>query len=169
MRRASWHCFQVITKRSERLLELEQQLEWPANVWMGVTVESERQVGRIDHLRATSACIKFLVLEPLLGPLPGLNLAGIDWVIVGGESGSGARAMQPEWAIDVRDQCVDARVPFFFKQWGGANRKRAGRLLDGRTWDELPRLDARGGRSLQPDLFTQSAELMQPLSPTGTA
>ncbi|WP_322820145.1 phage Gp37/Gp68 family protein [Chloroflexus sp.] len=138
MRRASWHQFQVLTKRAERLSELAPLIDWPANVWMGVSVEHAMYTSRIDHLRQTNACIKFLSLEPLLGPLPDLNLAGIDWVIVGGESGPRARPMQAEWVRDIRDQCIRAGVPFFFKQWGGPVKKRTGRLLDGRTWDELP-------------------------------
>ena len=138
MRRAHWHRFQVLTKRSERLVRLGRRLDWPANVWMGVSVESERYRFRIDHLRETSARVRFLSLEPLLGPLPDLDLAGIGWAIVGGESGPGARPMQRAWVTDVRDQCRRAGVPFFFKQWGGVHKKRAGRLLDGVTWDELP-------------------------------
>ena len=140
MRRAHWHSFQVLTKRAERLAELNARIDWPANVWMGVSVESAEYKPRIDALRATGAGVKFLSLEPLLGPLGKLRLRGIDWVIVGGESGPGARPMDPAWALDLRDQCRRARVPFFFKQWGGVNKKRAGRLLGGRTWDELPSL-----------------------------
>jgi protein gp37 len=136
--RASWHRFQILTKRAERLLELNASLEWPENAWMGVSVENARHRDRIDRLRATGARIKFLSLEPLLGPLPRLDLDGIDWVIAGGESGPSARAMDPEWAADVRDQCLRAGVPFFFKQWGGRSKRRSGRLLDGRTWDEMP-------------------------------
>lgn len=138
MRHASWHRFQVLTKRSDRLLEINPQINWPGNVWMGVSVENADYTGRIDHLRATGAKTKFLSLEPLLGPLPNLNLAGMDWVIVGGESGPGARPMAPAWATDLRDQCTRAGVPFFFKQWGGVRKKKAGRTLDGRTWDEMP-------------------------------
>ncbi|WP_448337561.1 DUF5131 family protein [Chloroflexus aurantiacus] len=138
MRRASWHQFQVLTKRAERLSELAPLIDWPANVWMGVSVEQATYTYRIDHLRQTNACIKFLSLEPLLGPLPDLNLDGIDWVIVGGESGPRARPMQAEWVRDIRDQCIRAGVPFFFKQWGGPVKKRTGRMLDGRTWDEWP-------------------------------
>ena len=139
MRRAHWHRFQVLTKRADRLAALDGQIDWPANVWMGVSVENADYVDRIDDLRATRAHVKFLSLEPLLGPLPALDLAGIDWVIVGGESGPGARPADPRWVIEIRDQCVAAGVSFFFKQWGGVNKKRAGRTLDGRTWDELPR------------------------------
>lgn len=138
MKQAHWHQFQVLTKRAERLRELDPLLEWQPNIWMGVSVETAKYVQRIDALRTTGAAIKFLSLEPLLGPLPSLNLQGIDWVIVGGESGPGARPIQPAWVRDIRDQCVAADVPFFFKQWGGVNKKRAGRLLDGRVWDEMP-------------------------------
>ena len=138
MTRASRHTFQVLTKRSERLLELAPSLQWPRNVWMGVSVEDSEVLHRIDDLRETPATIKFLSLEPLLGPLPELNLQGMDWVIVGGESGPGARPMEADWVIDIRNQCLAASVPFFFKQWGGTRKKVAGRLLNGRTWDELP-------------------------------
>jgi len=138
MRRAYWHRFQVLTKRSERLAAIEPKLDWAPNIWMGVSVESDRYRSRIDELRATRAQLKFLSLEPLVGPLHGLDLDGIHWVILGGESGPHARPMDPSWAIDVRDQCHQAKVPFFFKQWGGKNKKRAGRVLGGRTWDEMP-------------------------------
>lgn len=138
MRRADWHRFQVLTKRSERLAEVAEKLPWTPNIWMGVSVESDAYRARIDDLRSTSARTKFLSLEPLLGPLPDLDLRGIHWVIVGGESGPKARLMNPEWTTGLRDQCRRAGVPFFFKQWGGKNKKRAGRLLDGRTWDEMP-------------------------------
>jgi len=140
MRRARWHQYQILTKRAERLAELDRLLSWPPNVWMGVTVESAHYVRRTDHLRGTGAAIKFLSLEPLLGPLPGLNLEGIDWVVLGGESGPGARPMNPDWVTDIREQCLRAGVPFFFKQWGGFHKKKAGRLLEGRTWDQMPRL-----------------------------
>ena len=138
MREASWHRFQVLTKRSDRLRQISRSIDWPDNVWMGVSVESGRYVERIDDLRQTGAAVKFLSLEPLLGPLHKLNLSNIDWVIVGGESGPGARSIDPDWVLDLRNQCQQADVPFFFKQWGGVNKKRTGRLLDGRTWDELP-------------------------------
>lgn len=138
MRRAHWHRFQLLTKRSDRLASLSRRLDWPGNVWMGVSIESDDYTFRIDHLRSTGAKVKFLSLEPLLGPLPDLNLTGMDWVIVGGESGPRARAMNPEWVTDLRDQCQRAGVPFFFKQWGGVQKKKAGRILDGRTWDEMP-------------------------------
>lgn len=138
MKEASWHTFQVLTKRAERLLELDPVLEWTPNIWAGVSVERSDYRFRIDHLRQTRAHTKFLSLEPLLGPLPNLNLDGIHWVIVGGESGPGARPLQAEWVVDIRDQCLMAQTPFFFKQWGGAQKKRAGRLLENRTWDEMP-------------------------------
>jgi protein gp37 len=138
MRRAPWHQYQVLTKRSERLMELSRKLKWEPQIWMGVSVENEDYTVRIDHLRRTAAHVKFLSLEPLLGPLRQLNLGGIDWVIVGGESGPGARRIDPEWVRDIRDQCLRAGVEFFFKQWGGVNKKKAGRTLDGRTWDQMP-------------------------------
>ena len=138
MTKASWHTFQVLTKRSGRLLELDKELLWPENVWMGVSVENQNYTFRIDNLRETHAVTKFLSLEPLLGPLADLNLSGIHWVIVGGESGPGARPIQQSWVRDIRDQCLDVKVPFFFKQWGGTNKKKSGRELDDRTWDELP-------------------------------
>jgi protein gp37 len=139
MRRAHWHRFQVLTKRSDRLAELSPEIDWPENVWMGVSVENANYTSRIDDLRTTGAVVKFLSLEPLLGPLPKLKLKGIDWVIVGGESGPCARPMAPEWATDIRDQCAKAGVAFFFKQWGGKNKKKAGRVLEGNTYDAMPR------------------------------
>jgi len=139
MRRAHWHVFQVLTKRSARLLAIGSRLDWPANVWAGVTVENQDVLTRVDDLRRLEcATVRFLSLEPLLGPLDGLDLSGIDWVIVGGESGPQARPMRAEWVRAVRDLCQRAGVPFYFKQWGGRQRKRAGRLLDGRVWDEMP-------------------------------
>jgi protein gp37 len=140
MRRAHWHRFQLLTKRSGRLRHLDAMIDWPSNVWMGVSVEADRQLHRVEDLRRVAAVVKFLSLEPLLGPLPHINLDVIDWVIVGGESGPGARPMDHEWVAGIRDKCVAAHVPFFFKQWGGRNKKRAGRLLAGRTWDQLPTL-----------------------------
>ncbi|MCL6630821.1 MAG: phage Gp37/Gp68 family protein [Armatimonadetes bacterium] len=138
MRRARQHCFQVLTKRSGPLRELSPHLVWPANVWMGVTVESADYMYRIDDLRETGAHVKFISAEPLLSPLPSLKLDSIDWMIVGGESGPGARPMREAWATDLLDQCIASGVPFFFKQWGGPNKKKAGRTLQGRTWDEMP-------------------------------
>lgn len=139
MTRANLHTFQVLTKRSARLRELSEQLPWPENVWMGVSVENQAYAFRVDHLREVQAKTKFLSVEPFLGPLIDLNLAGIDWVIVGGESGPKARPMEASWVTTLRDQCIAGNIPFFFKQWGGVNKKKNGRLLEGRTWDELPR------------------------------
>jgi protein gp37 len=138
MEEAHWHTFQVLTKRSRRLAAIADRLSWPSNAWIGVSVEANRYLTRIDHLRLTNAQVKFLSLEPLLGPLPGLRLDGISWVIVGGESGPGARRMDPMWVSEIRDRCLASGVPFFFKQWGGTRKKKAGRELEGRTWDEMP-------------------------------
>jgi protein gp37 len=138
MGKAHWHVFQVLTKRADRLAELAPQLPWSPNVWMGVSVENEDYVWRIELLREVPAAVRFLSVEPLLGPIPRLPLDGIDWVIVGGESGPGARAAKPEWIREIRDCCLPLGVPFFFKQWGGVHKKRQGRTLDGRTWDDMP-------------------------------
>lgn len=132
------HRFQVLTKRAGRLQKLGKRLPWSQNIWMGVSVEDERQLGRVDSLRQTEAQIKFLSLEPLIGPLPNLDLAGIDWVIVGGESGPKSRPIKESWVTEIRDRCHDQGVLFFFKQWGGKNKKKSGRILDGRTYDEMP-------------------------------
>jgi protein gp37 len=142
MWRAHWHQFQVLTKRAERLLALDRGslLDWAPNIWMGVSVENLDYAYRIEYLRRTGAHVKFLSLEPLLGPLPNLGLRGIDLVIVGGESGPKARPVDPAWVTDIRDQCQKEGVAFFFKQWGGVHKKQAGRELDGRTWDEMPDL-----------------------------
>jgi protein gp37 len=139
MGKAHWHQFQVLTKRAERLEELNSDLPWPENVWQGVSVENADYTFRIDHLRRTGAKTRFLSIEPLLGPIPALNLDRIDWVIIGGESGPGARPLQRNWIVDLIDQCERAEVPVFFKQWGGTNKKKAGRELDGRTYDGKPR------------------------------
>ncbi len=138
MATARWHTFQVLTKRAERLVRLAPDLPWPPNVWMGVSVENEAYTSRIDDLRTTGAAVKFLSLEPLLGPLGNLDLTGMDWVIVGGESGPKARPMATEWVQGVQSCCLAAAVPFFFKQWGGPNKKKTGRVLGGRTWEEMP-------------------------------
>jgi protein gp37 len=138
MRRASQHEFQILTKRSERMVEVTSSIDIPSNAWMGVSVENADYVSRIDDLRRVRANIRFLSVEPLLGPVGHLALGGIHWVIVGGESGPRARPMQPAWVRSIRDQCERAKVPFFFKQWGGVQKKRHGRLLDERTWDEMP-------------------------------
>ena len=138
MHRTPRHRFQILTKRSGRLEQLSSKLVWPENAWMGVTVENADYISRMDDLRQTGAAVKFVSFEPLLGPIPGIDLEGIDWVIVGGESGPKARPMKPQWATAIRDQCLAANVPFFFKQWGGVNKKKAGRILDDRTWDQVP-------------------------------
>ena len=138
MLKANWHRYQILTKRSERLLELDPKLTWAPHIWMGVTVEDDAHKGRIRDLQKTHAHLKFVSFEPLLGPLGRLPFKGIDWAIVGGESGPGARPMNPAWVISVRDQCESAGVPFFFKQWGGVNKKKAGRLLEGRQYSGLP-------------------------------
>ena len=138
MRRANRHTYQVLTKRSERLVKLDVNIDWPPHVWMGVTVENADYAYRIDHLRRTHAAVKFVSLEPLLGPIPNLDLAGIRWAVVGGESGPGARPMDPKWVTDIRDQCLRADVPFFFKQWGGVNKKKAGRHLEGKLYNGMP-------------------------------
>jgi protein gp37 len=138
MKRTNWHRFQVLTKRSERLEHLSPKLPWAPHIWMGISVENENYTFRIEHLRRTGAAIKFLSLEPLLGPITKLNLSGIDWVIVGGESGPMARPMNESWVIDIRNRCQQAAVPFFFKQWGGINKKKAGRELEGKIWNEMP-------------------------------
>lgn len=138
MNEASWHRFQILTKRSAILRDLSPSLTWSDNIWMGVSVESGDWAFRIDHLRESGAKTKFISLEPLLGPVPDLDLHGIDWVIVGGESGPGARPMDPSWVSEIRDQCLDEDVPFFFKQWGGVQKKKAGRVLEGKTWSQMP-------------------------------
>ncbi len=138
MNQARQHTFQVLTKRPERVVRLNNRLPWNGNIWMGTSIESERWMDRADHLKKTSAGTRFLSLEPLLGSLSELPFSGIHWVIAGGESGPGARPMAGTWVREIRDKCVQAGVPFFFKQWGGVNKKKAGRLLDDRTWDEFP-------------------------------
>jgi protein gp37 len=132
------HTFQVLTKRAERLFEMDGELSWSHNIWMGVSVEDKRVMQRIDFLRQTHARTKFLSCEPLIGPLANMNLQNIDWVIVGGESGRKARPMDADWVLDIMDQCNAANVAFFFKQWGGTNKKKTGRLLNGKTYDEMP-------------------------------
>jgi protein gp37 len=138
MNQAHWHTFQILTKRSERLAELSRELPWSPNIWMGVSVENDDYAYRINHLRSTGAAVKFLSMEPLLGPASNINLQGIDWVIVGGESGPGSRPMKEEWVVGIKEQCIRAKVPFFFKQWGGIHKKKAGRVLQGMTWDQMP-------------------------------
>ena len=140
MNRARWHCFQVLTKRSGRLAEMSRRLPWAPNIWMGVSLETRCYYHRIHDLCRTGAHVKFISCEPLLGPIPALPLDTIRWVIAGGESGPGARPIKGEWVTEIRDQCIEQRVAFFFKQWGGVQKKRAGRLLEGRTWDQMPAL-----------------------------
>ena len=138
MNRAPQHTFQVLTKRPHRVVQMTERLPWAPNIWLGVSIESEQWLGRLPLLRKTGAHVKFLSLEPLLGPLSGMDLEGIDWVIVGGESGPGARPMKAGWAREIRDQCTLNRIPFFFKQWGGVFKKRNGRTLDNREWNQMP-------------------------------
>lgn len=138
MGKSYWHTFQILTKRSERLLELAGKLSWHDNIWMGVSVENTNYTYRIEHLRKVPAAVRFLSVEPLLGPIPRLPLRGIHWVIVGGESGPGSRHIDPQWVRKIKDRCLAQGVPFFFKQWGGTRKKLTGRELDGRTWDEMP-------------------------------
>ena len=139
MDEAAWHIFQALTKRSVRMAAMAQLMgDWPPNVWAGVSIETEKYIRRMEDLVRVPAKVRFLSLEPLLGPLDDLCLDDIHWVIVGGESGPGARPMDPDWVRSIRDQCLEQKVPFFFKQWGGVQKKKAGRILDGRTWDEMP-------------------------------
>lgn len=142
MNDAEHHIYQVLTKRSERLAIVSPLLNWAPHIWMGVSVETEEYLYRIDHLRQTQAHVKFLSLEPLLGPIPRLELNDIDWVIVGGESGPRCRPMKKEWVVEIKNQCEKAGVPFFFKQWGGTNKKKSGRLLENRTWNQMPATNA---------------------------
>jgi len=138
MNQANWHQFQILTKRSQRLKELNKNLNWTQNIWMGVTVENNDFMFRVDDLRETDAGIKFISFEPLINAINNLDLRQIDWIIVGGESGPKSRIMKKQWVLDIRDQSKIFKVPFFFKQWGGANKKKNGRILEGRTWDEMP-------------------------------
>ena len=148
MNKAHWHRFLALTKRAERLAELAPKINWAPNIWMGVTVEHRDYFNRIDCSRQVNTVLRFLSLEPLLGSLIGMDLTGIDWAIVGGESGPKARPMKKEWVEEIRDSCLEQSVPFFFKQWGGVNKNSTGRLLDGRTWEESPD-DAKFCKSLQ--------------------
>ncbi len=140
MNKADWHRFQVLTKRSDTLLKLNSELNWTKNIWMGVSVENQDYTFRVDDLRKTNAHIKFLSIEPLIGRINDLDLTNIDWVIVGGESGPGARPIEEEWVVRIKDICKEAKVPFFFKQWGGVNKKKNGRTLKGKIWSEMPKL-----------------------------
>ena len=148
MNRAEHHIFQILTKRPKRLVQLSKKLNWTENIWMGVTVENDKFVSRIDDLRKTDAKIKWLSLEPLLGPIENLQLNDIEWVVVGGESGPGARPIKEEWILDIKKQCNDQKSAFFFKQWGGVNKKKTGRLLKGRTYNELPSIPSNPQLSL---------------------
>lgn len=141
MNKAHWHIFQILTKRPKRLEKLNDRLKWGDNIWMGVTIESNDYVNRADYLRKCDAKVKFISIEPLIGSVDKLDYSGLDWIIVGGESGFGARPMDKEWVVDVRDKCAKFNIPFFFKQWGGVNKKQAGRLLDGNIYDELPQIE----------------------------
>ncbi len=141
MERADWHVFQVLTKRAGRLAELAPRLPWPPNVWQGVSVENARYTSRVAHLQRVPAAVRFLSVEPLIGPIPLLPLDGIRWVIVGGESGPNHRPVDPDWVRGIRDQCLAAEVPFFFKQWGGPTAKSGGRVLDGQVWNDVPAMD----------------------------
>lgn len=141
MNECDQHTFQVLTKRAEYLHEISPKLNWSPNIWMGVSVESKEFEFRIELLRKTNAFIKFLSIEPMIGPIPELELSGIDWVIVGGESGFGARPIKKEWVLDIQKQCKIANVPFFFKQWGGANKKKNGRILNGKTYNGMPTIE----------------------------
>jgi len=144
MNKAYWHKFQVLTKRSDILLKYNSKLNWTENIWMGVSVENDDYTYRINDLRNSDAKTKFLSVEPLIGPINKLDLTNIDWVIVGGESGPGARPIKEEWVIDIKDKCIEQDVPFFFKQWGGVQKKKAGRLLQGKTWSQMPKYKKAG-------------------------
>ncbi len=142
MRQADWHIFQLLTKRSERMASLAPKIDWPENVWAGVTVESADYYNRLDDLRRVPAALRYVSAEPMLGPMPDFPLKGIDWIILGGESGPGARPMEKRWVIDMRNRCKKNDVPFFFKQWGGTNRQETGCLLDGKYYHEMPSLNS---------------------------
>jgi len=139
MKQAHWHRFQVLTKRAERLADLAPSLDWAKNIWMGVTIEKDTYLSRLEYLRKVPAALKFLSLEPLLGPMPDIDLTDIQWVIVGGESGPGARPIEEKWVLDIQKKCGASKVPFFFKQWGGVNKKKAGRALNGKIYSEMPK------------------------------
>jgi protein gp37 len=141
MVKADWHVFQILTKRAERLVKLAPQLPWPSHVWQGVSVEGQAHIKRVTALQKVPATVRFLSVEPLLGPIRNLPLGGVHWVIVGGESGPRHRPIKPEWVREIRKQCLIAEVPFFFKQWGGRTAKSGGRILDGRTWDQMPTVE----------------------------
>jgi len=158
MSSATQHVFQLLTKRSERLRKIASDLPWPENVWVGVSCETSRQAGRLDDLRTVPASVRFVSLEPLLGPAKGLELQWLDWVIVGGESGPGARPMQASWVRGVRDDCRTLGIPFFFKQWGGTRKRIAGHVLDGQVWRQWPvRVPSRAPGALGPGRHCRAA------------
>ena len=138
MKKASWHTFQVLTKRSQRLKEMSSKIDWPQNVWIGVSVENEDYKYRIDDLRLIPAIVRFISFEPLIGPITSTDFSNIDWIIVGGESGPHSRPMNKEWVVQLKENCFLQNIPFFFKQWGGTNKKKTGRVFEGQTWDEMP-------------------------------
>ena len=140
MNKAYWHTFQVLTKKPKRLKKIANKLKWTSNIWMGVTVEGNEYIDRVDYLRNCPANIKFLSIEPLIDSVNKLDYTGIDWVIVGGESGYGARVLEKRWVTEVKNRCLELNIPFFFKQWGGVNKKKAGRLLDGKIYDDMPKI-----------------------------
>ena len=146
MNRCPRHTFQILTKRPERAAKFSSKLTWTPNIWMGATVENADFTCRVKHIQETGAKVKFLSVEPLLGPIPRLPLTDIDWVIVGGESGPGSRSMQADWVRQIQKRCAEHKVPFFFKQWGGVDKKANGRMLDGRTWDEMPLVHGKSGK-----------------------
>ena len=139
MYNTNWHRYQILTKRSKRLLLLSNRINWSKNIWMGVSIENKEYLHRIDDLKQTDAFVKFISFEPLLGPIGKINLKGLDWIIVGGESGPGARIIKEAWVVELRDQCIESGISFFFKQWSGINKKKSGRLLQGRYWNEFPK------------------------------
>ncbi len=141
MNKAHWHTFQVLTKRPQRLESLRNKINWTKNIWLGTTIESNKYIDRVDYIKKTDASIKFISFEPLLSSVKEVDLKGIDWVIVGGESGSGARFIKKEWVYEIKNKCEDLNIAFFFKQWGGTNKKKSGRLLDGKVYNELPKID----------------------------
>jgi len=141
MNKAHWHTFQVLTKRPQRLESLRNKINWTKNIWLGTTIESNKYIDRVDYIKKTDASIKFISFEPLLSSVKEVDLKGIDWVIVGGESGSGARFIKKEWVYEIKNKCEDLNIAFFFKQWGGTNKKKSGRLLDGKIYNELPKID----------------------------
>jgi len=156
------HIFQVLTKRSERIVELNQFLSWTNNIWMGVTIEHEKYLHRMKHLKQTDAKIKFISFEPLLSSIPQIELDNIDWIIVGGESGPGSRTLNEEWVVNIKNQCLSHYIPFFFKQWGGVNKKKAGRLLNGKEWNQVPDSDCNTSRNLDDQYELENVKCQKP-------